>query len=142
MHITKYFHSFLYKTPQTLSACTQQIQIPLQQITPLLQKSYAITKESVFLSGCFRNLSSFSEQSLKKLHEHSHTGIKITHNTFSQYDYTTYLEKWLFHFIHDCTECQGNKHIQNFSGYKRPYQPSFTQQILHSCFKRCFQSLC
>ena len=30
-----------------------------------------------------------------KLHEHSHTGIKVTHNTFSQYYYIPYLEKWL-----------------------------------------------
>ena len=29
-----------------------------------------------------------------KLHEHSHTGIKITYNTFSQYCYIPYLEKW------------------------------------------------
>ena len=33
-----------------------------------------------------------------KLHDHSHTGIKITYNTFSQYYYIPYLEKWLFYF--------------------------------------------
>ena len=32
-----------------------------------------------------------------KLHEHSHIGIKITYNTFSQYYYLPYLEKYL-HF--------------------------------------------
>ena len=30
-----------------------------------------------------------------KLHEHSHTGINITYNTFSQYYYIPFLEKWL-----------------------------------------------
>ena len=44
-----------------------------------------------------------------KLHEHSHTGIKITYNTFSQNYYISYLEKWLSIFIHDCIECQRNK---------------------------------
>ena len=46
-----------------------------------------------------------------KLHEHSHTGIKITYNTFSQYYYVPFLEKWLSIFIHDCIECQRNKHF-------------------------------
>ena len=47
-----------------------------------------------------------------KLHEHTHTGIKITYNTFSQYYYIPYLGKWLFIFIHDCIECQRNKHFK------------------------------
>ena len=35
-----------------------------------------------------------------KLHEHSHTGIKITYNTFSQYYYIPYLEKsYLFLYM-------------------------------------------
>ena len=38
----------------------------------------------------------------------SHTGIKITYNTFSQYYYVTYLEKWLSIFLHDC---QRNKYF-------------------------------
>ena len=46
-----------------------------------------------------------------KLHDHSHTGIKITYNTFSQYYYIPYFEKWLSIFIHDCLECQKNKHF-------------------------------
>ena len=46
-----------------------------------------------------------------KLHEHSHTGIKITYITFSQYCYIPFLEKWLSIFIHDCIECQRNKHF-------------------------------
>ena len=46
-----------------------------------------------------------------KLHEHSHTGIKITNNTFSQYYYILYFEKWLSIFLHDCIKCQRNKHF-------------------------------
>ena len=41
-----------------------------------------------------------------KLHDHSHTGIETTYNTFSQIYYIPYLEKWLSIFIHDCLECQ------------------------------------
>ena len=46
-----------------------------------------------------------------KLHEHSHTGIKITYNTFAQYYYIPFVEKWLSIFIHDGVECQRNKHF-------------------------------
>ena len=46
-----------------------------------------------------------------KLHEHSHTGIKITYNTFAQYYYIPFVEKRLSIFIHDCVECQRNKHF-------------------------------
>ena len=46
-----------------------------------------------------------------KLHEHSLSGIKSTLNTFSQYYYIPFLEKWLSIFIHDCIECQRNKHF-------------------------------
>ena len=69
-----------------------------------------------------------------KLHEHSHTGIKITYNTFSQYYYIPFLEKWLSSFIHDCIECERNKHfnqkiqtapIQSFS----EHAPSFNYRI-------------
>ena len=47
----------------------------------------------------------------KKLHEHSHTGIKNTYITFSQYYYIPFLENWLSIFIHNCMECQRNKHL-------------------------------
>ena len=40
-----------------------------------------------------------------KLHEHSHTGIKITYNTFAQFYYIPFVEKCFFIFIHDCIEC-------------------------------------
>ena len=45
-----------------------------------------------------------------RLHEHSHTGIKITHNSFSQYYHIPYLGKWLSIFKNDCIECQRKKH--------------------------------
>ena len=61
-----------------------------------------------------------------KLHEHSHTGIKITYNTFSQYYYIPFLEKWLSIFIHDCIECQRNKHF-NIKIQTAPTQ-SFSEQ--------------
>ena len=41
-----------------------------------------------------------------KLHDHSHRGIKIPSNTFSQNYYIPHLEKWLSLSIHDCLECQ------------------------------------
>ena len=70
-----------------------------------------------------------------KLHAHCHTGTKSTYNTFSQYYYIPFLEKWLSLFIHDCRECQRNKHfnmkintapIQSFS----EHAPSFNYRIL------------
>ena len=69
-----------------------------------------------------------------KLHEHSHTGIKITYNTISQCYYIPFLKKWLSIFLHDCIECQQNKHLnmkiqtaptQSFS----EHAPSFTYRI-------------
>ena len=69
-----------------------------------------------------------------KLHEHSHTGIKIAYTTFSQFYNIPFLEKWLSIFIHDCIECQRNKHInikiqtsptQSFS----EHAPSFNYRI-------------
>ena len=57
MHITKDFHNFLLKTPENLSAYTQQIQIPLQQITSPLPISYTILLESVFIFECLEQSS-------------------------------------------------------------------------------------
>ena len=99
-----------------------------------------------------------------KLHEHSHTGIKVTcNNTFSQCYCIPYLEKRLSIFIQDCIECQRNKYFnmkiqtpptQSFSEHAPSfnsrismdtkghiYQPFFTTEILHSCYNRRFQSL-
>ena len=67
-----------------------------------------------------------------KLHEHSHTGIKITYNT--QYYCIPFLEKWLSTFKQDCIECHRNKHFnmkiqtaptQSFS----EHAPSFNYRI-------------
>ena len=60
-----------------------------------------------------------------KLHGHSHTGIKITYNTFSQNYFILCLEKWLSIFIHDCLECQKNKHF-NMKSQTAPTQ-SFSE---------------
>ena len=43
-----------------------------------------------------------------KLHEHCHTGIKVTYYTFSKYYYITFLEKKVSIFIH-CLLCQRKK---------------------------------
>ena len=60
--------------------------------------------------------------------------MKITYNTFKQYYYIPFLEKWLSIFIHDCFECQRNKHFnmkiqtaptQSFS----EHAPSFNYRI-------------
>ena len=69
-----------------------------------------------------------------KLHEHSHTGMKITYSTLSQYYCIPFHEKWLSIFIHDCIECQRNKPFnqkiqtpptQSFS----EHAPSFNYRI-------------
>ena len=71
-----------------------------------------------------------------ELHEHtgSHTGIKITCNTFLQYYYILFLKKWLSISIYDRIECQRNKHFnmriqtaptQSFS----EHAPSFKYRI-------------
>ena len=67
-----------------------------------------------------------------KLHEHSR--INLTYNTFSQYYYIPYLEKWLSIFIHDCLEYHWNKHL-NLKIQTAPVQsfeehaPSFNYRI-------------
>ena len=69
-----------------------------------------------------------------KLHEHSHTGIKFTYNTFAQYYYIPFVEKWFSIFIHDCIECQRNK-LFNMKIQTAPTQsfsehaPSFNYRI-------------
>ena len=69
-----------------------------------------------------------------KLHEHSHTGIKITYNTFAQYYYNPLVEKWLSICIHDCIECQRSKQF-NLKIQTAPTQsfseraPSFKYRI-------------
>ena len=69
-----------------------------------------------------------------KLHEHSHTGIKITSNTFSQYYFIPYLDKWFSTLIHECIVCQLSKHF-NMKIHTAPTQffsehgPSFNYRI-------------
>ena len=46
-----------------------------------------------------------------KLHAHGHSGIKISIKVFNQFYFIPYLNKWMSIFIHDCIECQQNKHI-------------------------------
>ena len=46
-----------------------------------------------------------------KLHEHGHSGIKISIKAFNQFYFIPYLHEWMSIFIHDCIECQQNKHI-------------------------------
>ena len=62
-----------------------------------------------------------------KLHERSHTGIKSTYNTFSQYYDNPFLEKWFFIFIHDWVEFQRNKHF-NMKIQTAPTQ-SFSEHV-------------
>ena len=45
-----------------------------------------------------------------KLHEHRHSGIKISIKAFNQFYFIPYLNKWKSIFIHDCVECQQNKY--------------------------------
>ena len=47
----------------------------------------------------------------KKIHAHGHSGIKISIKAFNQFYFVPYLNKWMSIFIHDCIECQQNKHI-------------------------------
>ena len=69
-----------------------------------------------------------------KLHEHSHTGMKNTYNTFKQYYYIPFVEKWLSIFINDCIVCKRNKHF-NMKNQTAPTQsfsehaPSFNYRI-------------
>ena len=46
-----------------------------------------------------------------KLHAHGHSGIKIYIKAFIQFYFIPSLNKWMSIFIHDCIECQQNKHI-------------------------------
>ena len=46
-----------------------------------------------------------------KLRAHGHSGIKISIKVFNQNYFIPYLHKWMSLFIHDCIECQKNKHI-------------------------------
>ena len=46
-----------------------------------------------------------------KLHAHGHSGIKLSMKAFNQFYFIPFLNEWMSIFIHDCIECQQNKHI-------------------------------
>ena len=46
-----------------------------------------------------------------KLHAHGHSGIKISIKVLNQFSFIPYLNKWMSIFIHNCIECQQNRHI-------------------------------
>ena len=48
--------------------------------------------------------------SFNKLHAHGHSRLKISVKAFNQFYFIPFLNKWMSIFIHDCFECQQNKH--------------------------------
>ena len=46
-----------------------------------------------------------------KPHSHGHSGEKLSCKPFTQYYYIPHLALWFSIFIHDCIECQTNKHF-------------------------------
>ena len=119
MYITKGFHNFSLTNPRILLVYI--LQTPLLITNPLLQILYKTLFVYAYLSDCLKTV-------FNKLLEHSHTGMKITYNTFKQYYYIPFLEKWLSIFIHDCIECQRNKHF-NMKIQTAPH--NLFQNMLH-----------
>ena len=66
---------------------------------------------------------------VNKLHAHGHYGIKISIKVFNQFYFLPNLNKWMSIFIHDCIECQQNKHI-NKKKFKQQQHKHF-QKMLH-----------
>ena len=46
-----------------------------------------------------------------KTHSHGHSGGKLSIKTFNQFSFIPHLPLWFSIFIHDCIECQTNKHF-------------------------------
>ena len=46
-----------------------------------------------------------------KTHSHGHSGEKLSIKTFNQFYFIPHLPLWFSIFIHDCIECQTNKHF-------------------------------
>ena len=46
-----------------------------------------------------------------KPYAHGHSGIKNSIKAFNHFYFIPFLNKWMSIFIHDCIECQQNKHI-------------------------------
>ena len=118
MHFTKDFHSFFYDSTNLNCLYTKHTLPSDTQPNP-----FPNTKHDT-LRNClpFRMFKTV----FKKLHDHSHRGLKITSSTFSKHYLIPYLDKWLPNFIHDCLECQGNKHF-NMKIQAAPTQ-SFSEQ--------------
>ena len=48
-----------------------------------------------------------------KFHAYGHSGIKTSIKAFNQFYFIPYSNKWMSILLHDCIECQQNKHINN-----------------------------
>ena len=46
-----------------------------------------------------------------RLHAHGHSGIKLSIKALIQFYFIPFLKMWMSIFIHNCIECQQNKHI-------------------------------
>ena len=106
-----FLHEYYKRFAQLFIDTTTNL-ISLYITNPLPPETHPISIPKLLLSTIriclpFRMLQTV----FNKLHSHSHTGMIITYNTFSQYSFIVYLEKWLSIFTHDCLECQRNKHF-------------------------------
>ena len=129
MHVTKNFvQLFIEVSPNLISLYTTNTNSPAINHT----SSPNIIHDIIRICLSFRMYRTV----FNKLHEHSHTGIKITYNTFSQYYYILYFEPWLSVSIPDCIECQRNKHL-NMKIQTAPTQ-SFSE---HAPFFNCRNSM-
>ena len=116
------FHAFYQRFSQLfIEESTNLFSLYTKHPTPITQtdSSPYIIQDTVRICLPFRMFRTV----FNKLHEHSHTGIKIDSNTFSQY--IPYLDKWFSIFIHNCIECQSNKHF-NMKIHTAPTQ-SFSE---------------
>ena len=99
-HFKRFSYFFIADTTNLISLYTTN---------PLPPETYHISIPKIIHNTIIICLPFRMFQSIfNKLHEHFHTGIRITNNTFSQYYCSPYREKWLSIFIHDCLECQRN----------------------------------
>ena len=107
---TPFLHTYYKRFSQLfIEQSTNLISLYTKHPTPITHNSSSptILQDTIRICLTFRMF----RTGFNKFHEHSHTGIKITSNTYSQYYYLPYLDKWLSLFIHDCIECQRNKHF-------------------------------
>ena len=106
---TPFLHAYYKRfTLLFIDDSTNLISLYTKHLTPVNQSSTPdFVRATIRICLPFRLFKTV----FNKLHEHSHTGIKITYNTFIQYYYIPFVEKWLNIFIHDCIECQRNNHF-------------------------------